>query len=156
MSTAAIDLTTLKEIPLFSRLSQRSLEALAPALDIEQFDVGTLVFAEGQQGHRMYIVLDGAVQITREIRGVGEEQLAMARKGDYFGELSLLDDSPRSANARVLETATLLSFRKADLEERMFQDSAFAQEILWVFTRHLAIRLRETNEKLRALHQMNL
>ena len=46
--------------------------------------------------------------------------------------------------------------RKSDLEELMFVDKAFSQEFLWVVARHLAVRLRETNEKLRAVYQMGV
>jgi CRP-like cAMP-binding protein len=147
---------TLKTLPIFSQLSKKSLEALVGYVHIETFASDELIFAEQQQGDRFYVILDGAVKVSRHISGVGEEPIAVHRRGAYFGELSVLDDSPRSTDARATEATSTLSLRKADLEELMFQDSAFAQEMLWVFTRHLAVRLRETNEKLRALHQMHL
>lgn len=146
----------LKKLPLFETLSEESLQALQSRVQVEEHPEDDLIFVESQEGDRFYVVLEGAVQTARHIAGVGEEQLGVHRMGDSFGELSVLDDSPRSADARAIEPTRLLVLRKAALEELMFQDDAFAREFLWVVTRHLATRLRETNEKLRALHQMSL
>lgn len=156
MQECTVDAETLKQIPLFSTLSQQSIELLNQYVDVESFQAEECIFAEGQRGDTFFILLDGAVDISRHIEGIGEEQLAVHRAGHYFGELAVLDNSPRSATARVLEDTRLLVLKKADLEELMFQDIHFARELLWVFTQHLAVRLRETNEKLRALHQMSL
>lgn len=156
MAIPTISADLLRKIPLFANLSPQSLAVLQARLQTEQIPEGTLIFSEGQRGDRMYLVIQGAVKIFRQIEGVGEDLIAVCREGNYFGELSLLDGSPRSADARATESCVLLSLRKAQLEELMFQDQAFTREFLWVLVQHLAIRLRETNEKLRAAYQMNL
>lgn len=156
MPAPSISPDMLRKIPLFANLSPQSLGVLQSRLQTEQVSEGTLIFSEGQRGDRMYLVIQGAVKITRQIEGVGEDPISVCREGNYFGELSLLDGSPRSADARATEPCTLLTLRKAQLEELMFQDQAFTREFLWVLVQHLAVRLRETNEKLRAAYQMNI
>jgi CRP-like cAMP-binding protein len=156
MHAAVVEIATLQAIPIFSEISPHSLTRLAAFCRIEEAEEGALIFSEDQQGDRFFVVLSGAVRISRYIEGVGEELLAVCRDGDYFGELSLVDDAPRSANARTNEPTRLLTLRKVDMEELMFADADFAREMLWVLVRHLAVRLRETNEKLRALYQMEL
>lgn len=152
--TVSVDV--LREIPLFATLSNQSLESLRACSSVEHVDEGALIFSEGQRGDRMYVVLQGAVKLVRQIEGVGEEMLAVSRKGDYFGELSVLDHSPRSADARSNEPSQLLTIRKAQLEELMFHDPDFTREFLWVLVQHLTVRLRENNEKLRAVYQMGI
>lgn len=147
---------TLRKIPLFQELSEASLTSLGERGEVEDVGEGDLIFSEGQRGDRFYVVLQGAVRIARQIEGVGEEQLSVCRDGQYFGELSLLDDEPRSADARANENSSLFVVRKSSLEEIMFSDPEFAREFLWVMVRHLAVRLRENNEKLRAVYQMGV
>lgn len=156
MTETAITAELLKTLPLFSEVSRKSLAILAGRCRLESFEEGDLIFAEGHRGDRMFVVLEGAVNLSRDVEGVGEELYAVCREGSYFGELSMIDDSPRSADARVLESTTVMTISKAAMEELMFQDPSFAREILWVMTRHLAVRLRETGEKLRAVYQMQL
>ncbi|MCK6510098.1 cyclic nucleotide-binding domain-containing protein [Myxococcota bacterium] len=156
MHVAVVEIATLQGIPMFSELSPQSLARLANFCQVEDTEEGALIFSEDQQGDRFFVVLSGAVRISRYIEGIGEELLSVCRDGDYFGELSLVDDAPRSANARTSEPTQLLILRKVDVEELMFADADFAREMLWVLVRHLAVRLRETNEKLRALYQTEL
>lgn len=156
MADLSISIDALQHIPLFCKLSSNSLESLRERCQLLQAQEGELLFAEGQRGDRMYIVIDGAIKISRQIEGVGEERLSVCRQGDYFGEVSLFDDAPRSADARAIESTTLLELRKNCLEELIFADRDFACEILSVLVRHLTVRLRETNEKLRAIYQMSL
>jgi len=156
MNDLQVNLEKLKKIPLFQKLSRNSLTTLLQNSRVEGFEENDLVFSEGQRGDRFFIVLDGGVRISRQIEGVGEKQLSVCRENSYFGELAMIDNSPRSADARAVESTKLLVVHKSKLEELMFADNAFASEVLWVFVRHLSTRLRESNEKLRAAYQMDL
>lgn len=156
MAGFTLDRNRLRQIPVFSEVSDSGLNAIQRYLKLITVPEGELIFSEGQRGDQLYIVLEGAVQIVRQIEGVGEEQLAVCRENSFFGELSMIDARPRSADARVIESARLLVIRKSDLEELMFGDKELEKELLWIFVHHLTTRLRETNEKLRALYQMNL
>ena len=109
---------------------------------------GTTVFEEGQKGDKFYLILDGAVRISRFVPGMGEEALAVLRNGAYFGEMALIDEFPRSAHAIVHEKCRLFVIRKEDLEDLLFVDRDLAYELLWNFVRTLSSRLRETNDKM--------
>jgi CRP-like cAMP-binding protein len=107
-----------------------------------------LIFSEGDKGEKFYLILDGAVRISRTVPGMGEEALAVLKRGQYFGEMSLIDDVPRPADARVHEACRLFCIRKEDLEDLLFVDRDLAYELLWNFVRTLSGRLRETNDKM--------
>ena len=86
---------------------------------------------------------------------MGEEALAILRSGAYFGEMSLIDDAPRSAHALVHERCRLFVIAKSDLEDLLFVDRDLAYELLWNFVRTLTTRLRETNDKMTFLATTN-
>ena len=76
---------------------------------------GTKIFQYGDPGDKLFIMLEGKVRISREVAGMGEEALAVLGPGEVFGEMSLLDESPRSADARVHERCRLLVITKEAL-----------------------------------------
>ena len=145
----------LSKISLFSALQPSYLRRIA-ALGIEEdFDSGAVIFKEGAQGDKMYLILSGAVRIGRVVPGMGEEALAILRAGTHFGEMALIDDFPRSAHALVHESCRLFVIAKTDLEDLLFVDRDMAYEILWNFVRTLSGRLRETNDKMTFLSVTN-
>ncbi len=146
----------LRSFPLFERLSEASLRAIIPHLEWEEFSEGELIFSEGQRGDRLFLVAEGRVQISREIEGVGENLLAILERGDFFGELSLLDGNPRSSDARALSPVLLLALHKSSLEELFSSSLEISSELTWAFLRNLVQNLRQIDEKLRALYQMQL
>jgi len=138
----------LGKAALFAGLSPVHRARLATIGSEEAHKVGDLVFKEGDAGDCFYLILDGAIRIGRQIAGMGEEALAILRSGDCFGEMSLVDDAPRSADARVHESCRLFVVRKGDMEDLMFVDRSLAHDLLWNMVRMLTKRLRETDDKL--------
>jgi CRP-like cAMP-binding protein len=138
----------LAKTKFFSGLPQGYLVRIADLGSEEEHKGGETVFAEGEKGDKFYMILDGAIRISRMVPGMGEEALAILKSGDYFGEMSLLDDSPRSAHALVHERCRLFVIRKEDLEDLLFVDRNLAYELLWKWVRTLSGRLRETNDKM--------
>jgi CRP/FNR family cyclic AMP-dependent transcriptional regulator len=149
----AVDL--LARIHIFAGLQPAHLRRLAAVGTRERHETDAVIFSEGAVGDKMYLILSGAVRISRQVPGMGEEALAVLRTGNYFGEMSLVDDSPRSADARAHETAELFVIRKEDLEDLLFVDRDLAYDLLWNFVRTLASRLRETNDKMTFLAVTN-
>jgi CRP/FNR family transcriptional regulator, cyclic AMP receptor protein len=141
-------LQLLARINLFSGLQPSYLRHIANLGLEENYDPGALIFAEGAQGDKVYLILSGAVRISRQVPGMGEEALAVLRAGTYFGEMALIDDFPRSADARAHEACRLFVIRKEDLEDLLFVDRDLAYDLLWSFVRTLSSRLRETNDKM--------
>jgi len=145
----------LSKTSIFSGLPPAYLHRIARIGLEEEHKHGEAIFAEGDKGDRFYLILDGAVRISRMVPGMGEEALAILRPGDYFGEMSLIDDATRSAHALVHESCKLFVLRKEDLENLLFVDRDLAYEILWNFVRTLSQRLRETNDKMTFLAVTN-
>jgi CRP/FNR family cyclic AMP-dependent transcriptional regulator len=150
---AAVDL--LSKVHMFEGLQRSYLKRIAEIGVREQHPIGTKIFSEGAVGDRMYLILSGAVRISREVAGMGEEALAVLRPGDYFGEMSLIDDSPRSADAKAHETTEVFVLHKDDLEDLLFVDRDLAYDLLWNFVRTLTGRLRQTNDKMTFLAVSN-
>lgn len=138
----------LSKISLFSALQPSYLRRIANLGVEEEYQADALIFKEGDHGDKMYLILSGAVRIARQLSGVGEEALAILRAGTHFGEMALIDDFPRSADARAHEAAKLFVIHKKDMEDLLFVDRDLAYDLLWSFVRTLSSRLRETNDKM--------
>ena len=137
-----------RKISLFSALQPPTC-AGSPNLGIEEdYPLGAVIFKEGEQGDKFYLILSGAVRISRQVPGMGEEALAVLRAGTHFGEMALIDDFPRSADAVAHEACRLFVVRKEDMEDLLFVDRDLAYDLLWIFVRTLSSRLRETNDKM--------
>jgi CRP/FNR family transcriptional regulator, cyclic AMP receptor protein len=138
----------LSKISLFAALQPSYLRRIANLGIEEDFEANAVIFREGTQGDKMYLILSGAVRISRQVPGMGEEALAVLRAGTHFGEMALIDDFPRSADARAHEACRLFVVRKEDMADLLFVDRDLAYDLLWSFVRTLSSRLRETNDKM--------
>lgn len=150
-----MDTTLLKEVPLFNTLSEEERIKVFQILKEENFQKNNKIFCEGEIGDKLYIILSGAVRISKNIPGIGEEALCVLNRGDYFGEMALIDDFPRSADALSHEETSLFTVSKDDLEELMKNNKDIACKLLYKFVETLSKRLRETNDKLRSFFAMS-
>jgi len=138
----------LKKINLFETLLEPELEKIGKLCRPETAAKGAVIFKEGDAGDRCYIILQGDVRISKFIPNIGEEALAVLKAGDYFGEMALIDNFPRSAHAIANTDAELLSINKTELDKILIMDHELGYKLLWAFTKTLSKRLRETNEKM--------
>ena len=138
----------LKKISLFETLLEHELAKIEKSCRPEKAAKDTVLFKEGEAGDRCYIILQGEVRISKFIPNIGEEALAILKPGDYFGEMALIDNFPRSAHAIVNVDAELLTLSKTELDKILILDRELGYKLLWAFTRTLSKRLRETNEKM--------
>lgn len=130
-------------------LSAAEMKLLATFSSEERFREGSMIFREGDKGDKLFIVLDGRVRISKFIPGVGEEALAVLDRGDFFGEMALIDEKPRSADAKSHEIdATVLSIDRATLNEILSMDPHASLQFLNLLCRMISRRLREINEKI--------
>jgi CRP-like cAMP-binding protein len=126
-------------------LSASELQLLTTFSQEERFRQGEAIFREGDPGDRLYIVLDGQVRISKFIPGVGEEALAILGRGEFFGEMALVDGAPRSADAIAhSETAIVLAIDQRVLADILSRDPESALRFLRILGRILSRRLRET------------
>ena len=140
-----------EKVDLFKErgLSAAEMKLLATFSTEERFREGSMIFREGEKGDKLFIVLDGRVRISKFIPGVGEEALAVLDRGDFFGEMALIDDKARSADAKAHEgDATVLSIDRATLNEILSMDPHASLQFLNLLCRMISRRLREINDKI--------
>jgi CRP-like cAMP-binding protein len=138
----------LARVAFFDGLTREALTLIAQVTTEESHALGTRIFQYGDPGDKLFIILEGKVRISREVSGMGEEALAVLGPGQVFGEMALLDESPRSADARAHERCRLLVISKDAFDDLLFLHKDLAYEVLWSCVRGLSARLRETNDKL--------
>lgn len=145
----------LAQIDLFEGLPGSHIARVTDIGSEEHHRKGETLFEEGDDGDKFYVILEGSVRISRFVPGMGEEALAVLKRGAYFGEMSLIEHAPRSAAAICHERCRLFVVARADLEDILFVDRDFAYEVLWNFVRTLSRRLRATNDKMTFLATTN-
>lgn len=149
-AAAAVKVEPSDKIRLFREqgLSRRELMTLATFSREVRFPSGASLFQEGDEGAEMYVILEGRTMISKFIPGAGEEALAILERGDFFGEMSLIDGEPRSADARAYGgPLTALALDQATVKEVLAMDPHAALEFLQLLCRLVANRLREIDEK---------
>lgn len=138
----------LKKVPLFENLSLSELNKIEKIAKKESQAKNTVMFSEGDPGSRCYVIIKGEVRISKFIPNIGEEALAVLKTGDYFGEMALIDNFPRSAHAIANTDIEILAIDKMELDKILIMDRELGYKLLWAFTRTLSKRLRETNDKM--------
>jgi HEAT repeat protein len=129
----------LKSVDLFKSIPAENLSRVAQITDEVSYDANNSIFAEGDYGDSLFIVVDGNVRIHK-----GNQELAMLGKGTCLGEMALLDDEPRSADATVTEDSTLFKIEQEGFYEVMGSQSDIMEGIIKLLTG----RLRVANEKM--------
>lgn len=145
----------LAQVDIFAGLPPVHLRRVVDIGGQEQYKKNQHIFSEGDAGDKFYLIMSGAVRISRFVPGMGEEALAVLRSGAYFGEMSLIDEAPRSAAAIAHESCGLFVIDRRDLEDLLFVDRDLAYELLWNLVRTLSRRLRATNDKMTFLATTN-
>ncbi len=146
----AIDHAALRKVALFESLLPEHLKLVAGIVEERTYQPSTTIFKDGDIADRFFFIISGKVRISKQIPGMGEEALAILEPGDYFGEMALIDDSPRSADAITNTTVVVGCIAKATFEDLLFMNKDLAYDMLWTFVRTLSARLRDANEKMRA------
>lgn len=143
-----VDSSTKIEVLREQGLTGSELQTLADFSNVKRFPSGTFLFHEGDPGNEMYVVLDGKVMISKYIPGGGEEALAILERGDFFGEMSLIDGQPRSADAKAYHGAlTVIAFDELTIKEVQSVDPRAAVDFIRLLCRLMCKRLREIDDK---------
>ncbi len=137
----------LKTVPLFSSLSDEQLRVLQPCLQQRSYPRNSFILRAGENTDALYIILTGRVKILIPDEQGREVILAIMGANDFFGEMGLLDDQPRSASVETLEACQMLRFSKSGFTACLKDNF----ELAMIIIRNLVKRLREADRKIESL-----
>ena len=137
----------LATVPLLARIPAAELQRLAELTREKQYPKGSVVLFEGDPGDSLFLVRGGRVKVVLVGEDGREVILGILGVGEHFGELSLIDQQPRSAHVIAMEDASLLVLRSEDFKRRV----EAAPEIAWALLTELARRLRRADDKIGGL-----
>ncbi|HYZ08976.1 MAG TPA: Crp/Fnr family transcriptional regulator [Pseudonocardiaceae bacterium] len=135
---------TLARAGIFQGIEPTAVEALSSALEPVEFPRAHVIFAEGEPGDRLYIIVSGKVKIGRRLADGRENLLAVFGPSDMFGELSIFDPGPRTSTATTVTEVRAVTMDRAALHEWIGKRPEIADQLLRVIAR----RLRRTNNML--------
>lgn len=138
-------LERLRNLSLFVNLTPAELGIVDGLLHERDYLEGEVIFDEGEKGQAIYIIAAGDVLICRQTQGTAEGMTPIARlgPGTFFGELALLDNSPRSAQARAATACQLIVFFRDDFVGLLDTHARIASKISRELARHLGARMRD-------------
>ena len=128
----------LAKVPLFTACSRKELQTIARASDDVEVPKGKVLVQEGKPGHEFFLILDGTASVKR-----GKKEIAKLGKGQYFGELALLDRGPRSASVVATSDLDVLVLGQREFAGVIDEVPSLAHKLLT----SMAQRLREADAK---------
>lgn len=142
----------LKQIPLFGTFQAADHEQLANLLRRLIMKKGDVLFRKGDEGTALYIIIKGRMKITVPSKLGDEITLAILSRGDFFGEMALLDSLPRSADATAMEETLLYVLNRSDFQSFLIHNENAVRSILYA----LSSRLRKTDDFLTEVCFLNI
>ena len=138
---------TLRRVPLFAELSDAEIERVAELARERSYPRSSVILFEDDPGDALYVVVTGQVKVVLIGEDGREVILSVLKEGNFFGEMALIDDEPRSAHVIAMEDANLLVLRREDFQHRLREAPGMAVGLL----RALSRRLREADDKIGGL-----
>jgi CRP-like cAMP-binding protein len=138
---------TLQKVPLFSQLGPADLQRVLELARERAYPKNSVILFEDDPGDALYVVKDGQVKVVLIGEDGREVILSVLGPGEFFGEMALIDDEPRSAHVIAMDDSTLLVLRREDFQGLLAQTPAIALSML----RELTRRLRRVDEKVGSL-----
>jgi CRP/FNR family cyclic AMP-dependent transcriptional regulator len=137
----------LRRVPLLAGLDEAQLDALAAGSLRRNYPRGRTIVAEGEPSQSLYILLSGRAKVQRSDAEGKEVILAVLGSGDWFGEMSMIDDAPRSASVITLESCDFMAIEKSSFKAMLMK----SPEVCMAVMRGLVGRLREADRKIETL-----
>ena len=137
----------LRNVPIFSDLKDGDLDIIAEKMVSRTYEKSQMILLEESQGETFFIIVSGAVKVTRVSDDGREVILAILGESDFFGEMSLLDGEGRSANIVANENAEVLTLSRSDFLDCLETYPKIAISLL----EELAIRLRKSDQHIESL-----
>jgi CRP/FNR family transcriptional regulator, cyclic AMP receptor protein len=142
---------TLKGIPFFKSLSEREFSELSHIFVEKHFSKNKIILLEEDTMNYMYIILSGKVKVVHSGLDGKEHIVAMHKKGDFFGEMAMLDGKTSPASVIALEDTNLVIISKKDFEDYLLKNDKVARQVIQV----LCLRLRESWMMIKVLNLPN-
>jgi len=142
-SDVANKVEVLHQMPLFKHLGYKEIIRVLNLTSVRDYAASEDIIAEGQTGEELYVILGGKVRLHKNGSTITE-----LVRGAFFGEMALLDRSPRSASATAVEETRMLILRRTEFYEVIRKEPALATRLLWSFVQVLTERLRKTTADL--------
>ncbi|MFC1511566.1 cyclic nucleotide-binding domain-containing protein [Candidatus Latescibacterota bacterium] len=146
--TSLSDLEFLAKVPVFDTLTRRQKKKIQSLIHIRHFTQGEIVFRQDDPGVGLYIVREGNVSVWREHPDMTKARITDLSTGDFFGEISLLNESPRSATVVAEKQSVLFGFFRSDLLALMDSDPKLGVRLVYQIARIVAERLRLVTDDL--------
>ncbi|MBI1374257.1 MAG: cyclic nucleotide-binding domain-containing protein [Phycisphaera sp.] len=140
---AARKVEILRQIPLFQHLNYKDLMKVLNVASVATYEEGEQVIAEGEVDGRLFICLNGRVQVVKQ-----DQVLAELQSGDFFGEMALIDKAPRSADVVALERSQMIRIGRENFFTLLNLEPRMGIKLLWPICRVLNHRLRVTSNEL--------
>ncbi len=144
----------LKKIDLFEDLSDRDLRHIAQIAYRRSYRIGEPVVIEGQDAAGMYIIMEGEVEVTKVLADGSVVSLAKLNSGNFFGDVGLIDNSPRTATVQAIQDSEMIGFFRPELMKLMDSHSRLASNLIFTLAKIVASRLRITNRQLQEAQDM--
>jgi CRP-like cAMP-binding protein len=142
--------TVMEAIPLFEGLSKRELDAVISILHRREYETDEVLFRQGNPGVGMFIIETGSIDIVYDPTG---DTLATLEDGDFFGELALLNETPRSASAIAREPSVLFGLFRPDLLGLLERNPSLGVDLLLRMARVISERLIRSNDEVQRLRE---
>ena len=146
-----MDSSDIRRLNLFQGLTDEELGIVSKLLMVERYPKEHLLFRRGDRGDKLYIISKGAVRISLEIEDKKEEALAVLNAGEHFGEMALVDDAPRSADAIIHEDTELFVISREDFNKISLHHKEIAYKMFWALLKTISRRLRDSINQTEAL-----
>lgn len=149
---SSVSTTLLRNVPLLSLLGEQELTLLARVVSRKSFARGSLILATGDPTDSLYILISGRIKVFMSDLDGKEVILAILGPNEFFGEMGLIDNSPRSANVVALEACELVCISKPDFKRCLSDNFDMAMTVM----RGLVKRLREADNQIGSLALMDV
>lgn len=149
---ASVSTLLLRNVPLLAVLPEHQLVLLTSKVTLKSFARGATIISANGPTDSFYIIISGRLKVMMSDEEGREVILAILRANEFFGEMSLVDDSPRSASVVAIESCQLLSLAKRDFNQCLEGNFEMAMAVM----RGLVRRLREANQKIGSLALMDV
>jgi len=142
----------IKAVPIFAKINKTELDEIGRISEFKEFGKDEIIFSEGEEGDSMFIIMKGRVKVYKSSSSGQIKTLDILEKGDFLGEMAILDKEIRSASVMTVEDTEVLVLKRAVFEKQIKTDPELSLKIL----RALCARLRKADKDIEALSFQNV